>query len=496
MRRISTRLAVSFLIVALLPTLPLSLVVRNLLDRRFGPAISEPLERALDAGLDESRDHLRQLQNQMMDQVDALEQTTPQLPLILLDLEGRVQPADSLSFLLATSNEPFEEAVKLNQAGDGISRKVLRLGNNLVLGTGPGKGQGTVWIQPLPPGLVERAQDLTEGVSLVRTLRSERGRVLGSFVGPFLLVYAVLILVALLLGFLWSRQIVGPLEMLVTATRKVSSGDLEFRLPREGTGEVGELVHSFDNMVGRLADQRRDLARLERAAAWRGMARTLAHEVKNPLTPILLAVNQVRDKYTGDDAEYRDLLGEVAEIVGEEVESLRNLVKEFGDFARLPKPRPSQGDMRPLLNDLQQLYGQESLQLDLGSGAMEGWFDAEAVRRALVNLIDNGLAACLQAGQPALVSIMATPLEPGVRLEIQDRGVGIPEANLARVFEPDFTTKSDGMGLGLAIVESIVMGHGGRISVTSQQEAGTTFRVDLPLTRPADAESIEEDESL
>jgi nitrogen fixation/metabolism regulation signal transduction histidine kinase len=348
-------------------------------------------------------------------------------------------------------------------------------------------------MQPLPAGMVRRAGDLTAGLSLLRVVRSEKGRVMASFVGPFLLVYAVLIVVALVAGLLWSRQMVRPLEKLVGATRRVARGDLEFRLEREGPGEVGELVHSFDNMVGRLAEQRRDLARLERAAAWRGMARTLAHEVKNPLTPILMAVHQVRDSYPGGDAKYQALLNEVAEIVGEEVDSLRRLVREFGDFARLPKPEPRPGDLGALLGEMVQLYGAEKLVLDDRAPGGEGWFDHDALRRVLINLIDNGLAACRAAGAAECVGLQALPGEPGVTLTISDEGTGIAPENLERVFEPDFTTKRDGMGLGLAIAQNIVIGHGGRLGVQSEVGRGSTFTLTLPLT-PAVSDAIRSEE--
>jgi nitrogen fixation/metabolism regulation signal transduction histidine kinase len=274
---------------------------------------------------------------------------------------------------------------------------------------------------------------------------------------------------------------VRPLEKLVGATRRVAAGDLEFRVEAQGPGEVGELVQSFGNMVGRLAEQRRDLARLERAAAWRGMARTLAHEVKNPLTPILLAVEQARDSYPGDDPRYRDLLAECAEIVGEEVESLRRLVREFGEFARLPKPEPTKGDLTELMRDLNNLYG-DHLVLAGESGSLVGWFDAGALRRALINLIDNGLAACRESGAPEQVTIGLEQAEPGARITVTDLGSGIPVENLDRIFEPDFTTKGDGMGLGLAIVQGIVVGHGGSLQVASSPPAGTIFTVSLPLT--------------
>ncbi len=486
MQRISTRLAVSFLIVALLPTLPLSLVVRDLLERRFGPAMVEPLETALEAGLAESRAHLHELRTRLGEQAEAMSAAGRlDAPVVLLTVDGQRQSVAMVTTYLAARPDLLARA-------SGSAEPVQRLDDTLVASVAAVSGETTLVLQSLPLGMVARAGDLTAGVSLLRVVRAEEKRVLSSFVGPFLLVYGVLILVALVVGFLWSRQMVKPLEMLVGATRRVARGDLDFRMQRQGPGEVGELVHSFDNMVGHLAEQRRDLARLERTAAWRGMARTLAHEVKNPLTPILMAVHQVRDSYAGDDEKYRQLLTEVAEIVGEEVDSLRRLVREFGDFARLPKPVPTLGDPGAVLRELAQLYGAEQLVLTGDKTVPSGHFDHDALRRALVNLIDNGLAACREAGADACVELDAAAADPGVRLTIRDHGVGIPKDNLARIFEPDFTTKSgskdsSGMGLGLSIVENIIIGHGGRISVQSEVGRGTTFTIDLPLTAVGDA---------
>lgn len=480
MRRISTRLAISFLLVALLPTLPLSLVVRDLLERRFGPAIADPLESALSAGLDESRAHLQELRADLARHAPAAAGATD-APAIMLDRAGRVQPADSLAAYAAARPgllDPFDataaaddDALPVRRRGDALVAQVVR----------PGAAAALV-VQPLPDGMVRRAGRLTDGVTVLRAVRAEEGRVVRSFVGPFLVVYGVLIVVALLAGLLWSRQMVRPLEKLVEATRRVARGDLEFRLARQGPGEVGELAASFDTMVGRLAEQRRDLARLERVAAWRGMARTLAHEVKNPLTPILMAVTQVRDAYKGDDAVYRALLDEAVDITGEEIETLRRLVKAFGDFARLPRPELREGDLVALLLDLEQLYGADHVEVGGVAAPLNGWFDYDALRRALVNLIDNGLAACRQQREPERVALALTRHGDGARLVVSDRGAGIAAENLPRIFEPDFTTKSDGMGLGLAIVENIIIGHGGVIAVRSEPGRGTSFTIDLPLT--------------
>jgi two-component system nitrogen regulation sensor histidine kinase NtrY len=171
--------------------------------------------------------------------------------------------------------------------------------------------------------------------------------------------------------------------------------------------------------------------------------------------------------------------------VNEETDSLRRLVREFSEFARLPAPRPTPGDLSTLLGDLSRLYG-ERVTYHVRSSPLHARFDEAELRRALINLIDNGLAACREAGRPERVTLSATT-NADVAIRAADEGCGIAPENRERIFEPNFSTKSEGMGLGLAIVAEIVRGHGGRIEVESEVGSGTTFTVHLP-TAPAPAE--------
>jgi signal transduction histidine kinase len=484
--------------VALLPAVPLSLVVRNLLDRSLAPALDAGLEEALQAGLEESRETLRRRRARLtalVEQVRAAPEATlarlvpptaPSPHLVLLDAGDRPLGAEDRAAALAR----WPELAALTGRGAAPPDRVdLWLTARVDPATAGASGDATaagpvVGIAlALPAGTVQRAGRMTDGIGLLRTLRSERGRVLGSFVGPFLIVYGVLLVVALASGGVLARRIVRPLEGLVAGTRRVAAGDLRTPVPAGGPGEVGELVGAFNRMLGRLDAQRRELARLERVAAWRGMARTLAHEVKNPLTPILLAMQQVRDNYRGDDAGYRALLEECHDIVAEEVEDLRRLVRSFGDFARLPRPEPTAGDLAGVLREIERLYdGRAAVAVPESAPA---WFDADALRRVLVNLVDNGLAACREADRPELVRVTAELAASTARIAVADTGCGIPPAHRERIFEPDFTTKGEGgMGLGLAICASIVAGHGGTLTVDSEEGQGSTFVLTIPRRPP------------
>jgi nitrogen fixation/metabolism regulation signal transduction histidine kinase len=365
--------------------------------------------------------------------------------------------------------------------------------------------------------MVARADRIKETVPLFRRYREERTRRLVSYVAPFLLGYVVLLLVAIVVGARLAGRIARPVEALAAGARRVATGDLDTRVRAEAPGEVGDLVEEFNGMVAELSTQRAELARLERVAAWRDLARSLAHEIKNPLTPIQLAVQQLADRFPAkreegrpaddtatagdapegagpavgapaggrphDDAaldEYSVLLRECLEIVNEEVESLRRLVREFSEFARLPEPRPRSGDLAPLLRELVRLYGEERVAWDGPAEGVAARFDESELRRALINLVDNGLAACREAGRPERVELGTSIGDGATILTVRDEGCGISRENRERVFEPNFSTKSEGMGLGLAIVEGIVRGHGGTIRVESVPEVGTTFTVRLP----------------
>jgi len=212
-------------------------------------------------------------------------------------------------------------------------------------------------------------------------------------------------------------------------------------------------------------------------AAWRNMARVLAHEIKNPLTPILLAVQETRRSYRADDPHAR-VLADCETIVTEEVDGLRDLVRSFSDFARMPVPEHADESIDALVEDLGRLYG-EHLATSITPAGLTWRLDAAQIRRALVNLIDNGLAATGRAGRTDPVRLDASAEDGMLTMTVTDCGDGIPTEHLDRVFEPDFTTGGGGMGLGLPITAGIVDGHGGRIDVESGPE-GARFTLDLP----------------
>lgn len=537
MRRIRTRVVLAMLLVGLLPAVPLSLAVRGLLERSFGPVLDARLEAALAAGLAESRARLAERKDLLRRAAPALAAAGRPGEVVAADSTGALIAADGAAGGGAAGSGAVAGGAAGGRAVAGITaadREALqawaaaaRPGPEPPASASdprassafsafpaspappaspasPGASPGALLVEPqrvnewlaalvagddgapvavamrLPEGLAARAATLGDGYSLLRLLQRERAAVLRSYVLPFVAIYAALVAAALLAGLWLANRLVRPLEALAASARRVAAGDLDTRCRARAGGEAGALVAAFNDMVARLAEQRRELARLERLAAWRSLARTLAHEIKNPLQPILLAVQSARQQYRGGDAEHARVLAECEEIVSEEVEGLRALVRGFSDFARPPEPRLADGDLRDLVADVARLYGAERVSVAAPEAAVPARFDAAELRRALLNLVDNALAACAEAGVAAPVRLACGRDEHGAHVSVADDGPGIAPDLLPRVFEPDFSTKKEGLGLGLAIVDSIARAHGGAASAVSELGRGATFTIRLP----------------
>ena len=242
-------------------------------------------------------------------------------------------------------------------------------------------------------------------------------------------------------------------------------------------------------MVSDLRESRDRIAYLSRVSAWQGIARRLAHEIKNPLTPIQLAIQEVAEKYDGHDEPYAKILATAREVIEEEVATLRRLTAEFSAFARLPQVEPSPTDLGEFLDECQAAFEAEAAE----HGVRLVWrkppaplllsLDRQMMRRAMDNLVRNAVEALAAVGgESKTVEIEGGPSrEPGrAWIVVRDNGPGIAPDAHEHIFEPYFTTKATGTGLGLAIVKKIVLEHHGEIEVESGA-AGTVFRLALPL---------------
>jgi nitrogen fixation/metabolism regulation signal transduction histidine kinase len=308
----------------------------------------------------------------------------------------------------------------------------------------------------LPAAGLERAQ---ETVSLV-----------------FLATLGASVLAALLLGHLAARLVTRPIDALRGGAARVAAGDLEARVGARATGEMGELVSAFNAMTSELRASRARAAAAERVAAWQEVARRLAHEVKNPLTPIAMSVATLRDALAQGRADFPEIFEEGAAAIQEEVRRLKRIVDEFSRFARLPAPEPADVAPGDLVAALLALYASAPpgilVEREVEAGLPRVRVDGDQIVQALLNLVKNAEQA-MRGGGTLRVAVRREGDE--VAFAVSDTGPGIAPEDLPRVFEPYFTTKEGGTGLGLAIAERMVRENGGRLEVASSPGQGATF---------------------
>ena len=260
----------------------------------------------------------------------------------------------------------------------------------------------------------------------------------------------------------------------VTIDGRPRSFMVHFNALRNDTGQYIGLVMVFDDLT--------ELEKAQRMFAWREVARRIAHEVKNPLTPITLSAQRLKRKYSKQLNE--PIFDECTQTIIEHVELIRNLVNEFAAFARFPTANPKPYDLPSIITDTVALYREGHPNIDFKINIADNIprmnLDRQQIKRTMINLIDNAIAAIKEQGG-IHITLIHDPILKIVRLEVADTGTGISDEEKTRLFEPYFSTKKAGMGLGLAIVSSIIADHKGMIRVQDNQPRGAKFVIELPV---------------
>jgi signal transduction histidine kinase len=295
------------------------------------------------------------------------------------------------------------------------------------------------------------------------------------------------IVLGLILGWWFSARVTRPIEKLASGAREVASGNWNARVNVRSRDEVGQLANAFNEMTRQLAEQRERLVQTERVAAWRELARRLAHELKNPLFPLQLTVENLQRARSQSSEQFDEVFAESTETLRAELENLKAIVGRFSDFAKMPHPEFEPVDVNELVRSAVRLFEPQfsavgrppiAPELYLDENLPRPQADPVLLRRAIENLVLNSMDA-MPAGGTLTVR---TAMHAGtVRLEVTDTGEGLTPEECARLFTPYYTTKRHGTGLGLAIVQSVVSDHHGKIEVESAPGAGATFRIDLPV---------------
>jgi len=303
----------------------------------------------------------------------------------------------------------------------------------------------------------------------------------------------VAILVAgggIVLGIIMSGWAAGrvtrPVKQLAAASRQVAGGDWNVHVDARSGDELGQLARAFNQMTEQLIQQRDRLMQAERVAAWRELARRLAHELKNPLFPLQITVENMLRARESDPRQFDEVFRESTSTLLAELANLRLIIGRFSDFAKMPPPELQTVSLNEIVCGALKLFeaqlhapGKKPItsQLDLQEPLSPIQADPQLLLRAVQNLILNALDAMPSGG---MLTLRTRATADGVRLEVSDTGKGLAKEECERLFTPYYTTKQYGTGLGLAIVQSVVSDHGGKIAVESEPERGTTFLIDLP----------------
>ena len=296
------------------------------------------------------------------------------------------------------------------------------------------------------------------------------------------------ILLAILFSLWIAARVSRPIEQLAHAAEEVAGGNWDVRVPPRGRDEVSVLARSFNHMTEQLQSQRDRLVQSERVAAWRELARRLAHELKNPLFPLQLTVENLVRARQLPPAEFDEVFRESTATLATEIANLKTIIGRFSDFSKMPKPELERIDAKDAVERVRALYETAASQaantdakikmaVDVADTPMPLDADPELLHRALSNLVLNAMDAMPDGG---VLTISAHPKGETVELRVADTGQGMTPEECERLFTPYYTTKQHGTGLGLAIVQSVVADHAGTIAVESPPGGGATFIITLP----------------
>ena len=303
---------------------------------------------------------------------------------------------------------------------------------------------------------------------------------LNVFLSTLYQIYFIMLVVAIVLAYFISRFVTRSIE-----TIRVKIGQTGLLKKNEkiylnnATKEIDSLVNSYNKMIDDLEDSAERLAKTEREQAWQEMAKQVAHEIKNPLTPMRLTVQSFQ-KNSGFKSEDEKLkLNDFCEVLIEQIDTMSNVATSFSDFATLPKTQLEKTDIVEATKKVVEIFEQNNITLETSNENIFVKLDKEQWIRVMTNLIKNSIQS-IPYDRESIIQVKITESSKKVKIVVSDNGLGVSKKNREKIFEPKFTTKSDGMGLGLGIVRSIINSHRGKISYKSKNNKGTDFTISLP----------------
>jgi signal transduction histidine kinase len=315
-----------------------------------------------------------------------------------------------------------------------------------------------------------REDDLKQGIS--------------TFIVAFINLYLILFLASVIIAVFLSNKITQPLSLIREKLRGIQLGKKNEHINYQAEDEIGALVREYNHKVDDLMESAELLARSERESAWREMAKQIAHEIKNPLTPMKLNIQYLQKAKEEGKEHYDDFFNRVTKNLIEQIDTLSGIATEFSNFAQIPKARNEIFNLIEVVQNICSLFEPNqnlSITLDVNHlSEIKVFIDKEQFSRALLNLVKNAIQA-IPADQKGELKISVLKVGHSAVIQISDNGTGISKEAQENLFQPNFTTKTSGMGLGLSIVKNIIENFSGKIWYTTKINQGTTFFVEIPL---------------
>ncbi|MDH7552718.1 MAG: ATP-binding protein [Spirochaetota bacterium] len=503
---IRTKIALALIVIATVPTIPIIVITSNILNSTINQFFTEKTISALEKSVD--------LANQMV--LEAEENLVQQLNQLRYDLNNHyvsteylLHPAfsqryryakTSLIVTLVETKGVLQNNVTLLHAGnnnpDIVSNIVtflqlahianithcsrLSIFNNIYSVAYTQYGPYCIVMYRLIP------KDMFATADFLNTAYSEYKK--QEFLKPYfqtgigialILLSLGIILLAIILSIMISQSITRPVLELVEASEKIAKGDFQINLSRKEQDEIAALYESFNQMAKQLDHGRKMMYQTQKLQAWSDIARKLIHEIKNPLTPIRLSAERLYRRYEENHPDFPVIVKDATSTIIEEVNLLMNMLSEFSKFARLPEIKIKQENINTIIENCVAIYkGNDAItfKLDLNYSIPEIMCDKTLLRQALLNIIQNAIDA---RSTTITISTIYNDGTRTVNIIIKDNGIGMSNETVSKVFEPTFSTKESGMGLGLAIVEKIIIDHKWNITCDSKGD-GTQFTITIP----------------
>ncbi len=396
-------------------------------------------------------------------------------------LEQAIAGIQELSFEPTSFGKLMLIALPIDAASNAVTSEI-RVANAIV-----------VAYQTFPESVVAKGEAIVSSYEDYRQLKAFKNPIKTAYIVSFAVIAMAILFSAAWFGVYLARRITVPIEQLAEGTKAVAAGNLSVHIDAKADGEMGTLVEAFNTMANDLRVSNAELVKAQKVAAWREVAQRMAHEIKNPLTPIQLSAQRLQKKAAEGAGSIQQMVQDATGIIINEVQSLMRLVDSFSTFARMPEPVMAEESLHDVIRDVSMLYttAQRDVVVNhsLDDAVPPISIDREQIKRVFVNLFENAIEAMDQKGQ-IWVRTRYDTQQQKVHVEVEDEGKGIQPADRDRLFLPYFSNTKNGTGLGLAIVNRIITDHHGQIRVVRNGATGTTFAMELALGENSEPPTI------